>query len=242
MNIKYRQTWMRKFLKIVTFIYALEMSIPIYPVGAVEKTFEGVGYYVIDQRFEEDGRSFSLEQVKDAAIKNAAEHAGIYFESESKSSFGKLSNDVLSVLLANTIQVVGDPIIKREVIEGKVHYQCTLTVSVDTDNIIDKLQSDSETLTRTVEENKSYETQAVILQRELKTLQDNYNDLVTQNEKAEAMALVKHKQMMIKANEWRNQGDKLLFNHQFVEAIAAYRNALAINTNLLINIGNWVYV
>ena len=132
---------MKKFL---LSLFLLGMTLIPNVVSAETQIIEADGDYVLG-----DGENVidAKERSKEVALKNASMQAAVFVESVLKVDNGMVSEDEITVITSNVLQLQKEPEYKNIVDDKSIIIRCHVVALIDTDNvekIINNRNKDSE--------------------------------------------------------------------------------------------------
>ena len=132
---------MKKFL---LSLFLLGMTLIPNVVSAETQIIEADGDYVLG-----DGENVidAKERSKEVALKNASMQAAVFVESVLKVDNGMVSEDEITVITSNVLQLQKEPEYKNIVDDKSIIIRCHVVALIDTDNvekIINNRMKDSE--------------------------------------------------------------------------------------------------
>lgn len=157
----------------VVFINALAFFLSAPSVDAAPQNIEATGEYLIGDGPDENINT-SKERARTEAMRTAAEKAGVYVESYSKTKGQTLTADDMRVVSAQVLSIQKEEILPKIASDQKhIIWICTIQATVDPDNInLEKIMEDK----KAVERAAILEKRIIELQNENNQLKKQYSD------------------------------------------------------------------
>lgn len=157
----------------VVFINALAFFLSAPSVDAAPQNIEATGEYLIGDGPDENINT-AKERARTEAMRTAAEKAGVYVESYSKTKGQTLTADDMRVVSAQVLSIQKEEILPKIASDQKhIIWICTIQATVDPDNInLEKIMEDK----KAVERAAILEKRIIELQNENNQLKKQYSD------------------------------------------------------------------
>ena len=215
-----------RFILILTLLLSI-----IFPINAFAecRMIEADGSYQVGDGMEEN-HSVAKQRAEDTAKRRASEEAALYLESTSEEKLGYLTRDEIRVITAQILEVK-DVKITPQVIGDTIRYNCHVVVVVDTDNISQKLLNDSAELRAAAQRLVNAENENNRLRKELNDLKMQFNNTQNTNEQNKIKLKIKENDAQYKSIQAYMKGEEFYNVGKITEAIACYKDAIALNQN-----------
>lgn len=155
------------------FINALAFFLSAPSVDAAPQNIEAIGEYLIGDGPDENINT-AKERARTEAMRAAAEKAGVYVESYSKTKGQALTADDIRVVSAQVLSIQKEDFLAKITSDQKhIIWICTIKATVDPDNInLEKIMQDK----KAVERAAVLEKRIIELQNENNQLKKQYSD------------------------------------------------------------------
>ena len=203
--------------------------LPVSVVCAEVQTIEADGYYTMGDGLEEN-QGVAKERARESAKRAASEKACLFIETLSEIKNNNLTRDEIVTISANVLQVVNDEV-TAELDGNSVRFHCHITVTVDTNNVTQKLWRDKQRLAELTTQLKEKDTEIDRLNAEIEMLKQNFK---TANEvkRKEIKVEVKHNENQFTAVQWNDQGLIYFRARDFEKALEYFNKAIEFNPKL----------
>ena len=215
-------------------IVLIAVVLSIFSQASTEqKIFDGHGQFMIADGFSGD-LTLAKARAKDRALDNARLHARIFVQSVTETQDLVATLDEIKTILANTIEIRGEPKFKIETekIRGAdvLIITCNLSAVVDDSNVINAF-NDRKKLEQVVQQNKSLEILKEKNDLEIEELWERYLNSTLESEREQIRNLVKANNKDFTANQYIESGQRHYAAGRSEEAIEDYNRAIEIDPN-----------
>ena len=198
---------------------------------AKAELIEAKGSYVMDLKVDETFAT-GTARAREEAKRAAAEKAGVYVQSYSKTINLELEYDEIQTVAAQILKVQDEKISQQVLQDNLLEITVTIKAVVDgTDTeTLKKLMTDKQNLTESTERYKKLQEEYDALKKQMEDLKKQY---ANSNDSQKAQI----KNSIAKNGEYFNalleleQGNNFYFRKDYKNAISAYSRALQINPN-----------
>ena len=181
--------------------------LPASKVFAEVQTIEADGYYIMGDGLEEN-QGVAKERAREDAKRAASEQACTFVESLSEIQNNNLSRDEIRTFSVSILKIINEDIFPE--LEGKsIKFHCHITVTVDTDNLTEKLQQELyrnkqkfDDLTRQIKEK---DAEIARLNSEIENFKKEFKT-ASENKQKEIKTEVKVNEKQFTAMQWNDRG------------------------------------
>ncbi|MBO4779952.1 MAG: hypothetical protein J5497_04875, partial [Selenomonadaceae bacterium] len=197
-------------------------------VGAAVQIFDGKGEW---HTSDAETQSIAMARAAQRAQIDAQKKAGIYLQTFSRSVNAQLTDDEISAVTNNIIEIVGEVQYDKKIIplsdtQTTILYTATLKAKIDPEGIYDYIKRDDKDKVTIVQQNNDLQD-AIQKNEELaKSLTEQYNRATSQAEKDRIRQQMKQADRDFLANQKNDEGVKLYYAKDYYGAIKLYREAL----------------
>ena len=220
--------------KFLLSLFLLGMTlIPNY-VSAETQIIEADGDYVLG-----DGETVSVakEKSREAAVRNASMQAAVFVEGVLKVDNGMVSEDEITVITSNVLQLQKEPEYKNIVDDKSIIIRCHVIALIDTDNV-EKVISNRELVQQMEQDNKQIEEDRAQLQNEVEYWKNLYQNATSDSERENAVREIKSKENSFTATEYFERGNRFGYEEKYTEAVKEYTKAIELNPEYFEAYGN----
>ena len=184
---------------------------------------------------DDDNQQIAMARAQKRAQINAQKKAGVYLKTFSRSVNSELTDEEISAVTNNIIEVF-DVHIDKKIIplnerQTTILYTATLKAKIDPDGIYDYIKRDSQGKVTIIEQNNRLQD-AIQKNDELaEKLTGQYNQAASQADKDRIRQQMNDADRDFLANQKYEEGLKLYYEGNFNGAIKLYSEALEINPN-----------
>lgn len=197
---------------------------------AAPQTITAVGEYTMG-----DGETMAAakERARAAAMRTAAEQAGVYLESTTEVQNLAVTNDEITVIAGSILQVQNTQYSKKFIDDNSILFTATVTAVVDPIDaaaLKSRLQEkqQAEDYGRLQEAYKKSQEEARALTQQLEQLKGELAAAQTQPEKERIRTDIAHNEQNFSASQWIERGNTLLYGRRdYFGAVQAYTQAIA---------------
>ena len=222
---------MQNFFKIFS-LAAIIFCFSSQTTFAKSEIVEAFGTYVIDVKVDETfaaGTSRAREEAKRAA----AEKAGVYVQSYSKTVDMELDYDEIKTITAQLLKVQdGEKIDTKSLDGGLIEIKVTIKALVEfpNDEMLKAMMSDKQNLEEATAKYKVLEQEYEALKKEMEALKGNYKNAGS-SEKAQIKNAIAKNNEYFSALMELEKGNNFYFRKDYQNAINSYTNAINIQPN-----------
>lgn len=220
---------MKNFLKICALLVCILTLNPT--ASAEQKTIEAHGKYIMDLKLEETFASATARAREDAK-RAAAEKAGVYLQSYSKTVDMQLDYDEIRTVAAQLLKILDEKISSKSLEDGVLEITVTIQALVDENNdeVLKAMMADKRSLEDAAERYKKLQEEYDALKSQMERLKQGYKS-ADESQKAQIKNSVAQNNKFFEAFLALEEGNNSYFSKNFQQAISAYNRALEINPN-----------
>ena len=217
---------MKKFLTAIVAAMFLLMS----HVNAEVQTYTGEGRYAMS---EGENLGVSKERAKADAMRNAAEKAGVYVRSFSRSKNFELIDDEIITMTSTILQLVGEPQFTHEPLDNLEGFliRATVTVKIDSDDVLRWLNKDSQERATLIAQNEALRKANEAQERQIAELKRQLAQATTAEAKEQITQKFEAEDKIFLSNQKVDEATKLFQQKKFNEAKKIYDEAINLNPN-----------
>lgn len=222
---------MKNFFRIFC-LTALIFSLSSQVTFAKPELIEAFGTYVMDVKVDETFAA-GTARAREEAKRAAAEKAGVYVQSYSKTINLELDYDEIKTVTAQLLKVQDDEKIETNALDGgliEIKVTIKALVEVQNDEILKTMMSDKQSLEEATAKYKVLEQEYETLKREMENLKRGYST-ATDAEKVQIKDAIERNNKYFAALIELEKGNNFYFRRDFQSAINAYTNAINIQMN-----------
>ena len=228
-------------LKKAIGVLLMGASLTFLPVAHAEiMTYEGTGEYIMSDFETPD---IAKQRAKVRAEQHAAEQAGVYVKSYTKTVNHVVESDEVTAIANTIIKIVDEKYTVTPTNEngGSFRVQVTIKAIIDSERIDEWLKNEQQKNNELIEQNKRLMREREKQEKEIRDLR--YKLSVATNEQSrkvveKSIAKEDRKFLSLKKTE---EGDRLCSIGKYIEAIESYTRAININSDNEIAYGNRAY-
>ncbi|MBR1397289.1 MAG: hypothetical protein IJ563_07130, partial [Selenomonadaceae bacterium] len=197
------------------------LHLPMVSVAQAKvATYTGVGKYITSD-FE--NQQIARQRAIDRAIRNAKDKAGVYLQTYSHSINANLSNDEISAITSNALEVLETeclPVPFEQDGEAGLMYRATVKVNVDDAEVRAWLNRDAQNRTTIVNQNNTVQQAAEANDQKVEDLRKRAQNANTDEERARIRAEYERVDNEFRANQLLEEGNQLYYQGDYNGAIA----------------------
>ena len=207
-------------------------NVPVVSVAHAEiKTYVGTGRYIMSD-FE--NQQVAQKRAIDRALRDAQQQSGEYLQTYSRSINGNLSNEEISTITNNIVEVLETNCVPQPFEqdgEAGLMYTATVRVNIDTDGVRAWLRRDTQDRTALVNQNNAAQQAADANDQQVEDLRKRAKNATTDEERAAIQAEYQQADNEFLANQKLKEGLRLYYQGEYNGAIAKYNEAIQLNPN-----------
>ena len=221
-------TWGKFFRRTLTALLIVAGLMTATVVFAAIQIFDGVGEWHTN---DDDNQQIAMARAQQRAERDAQNRAGVYLQTFSRSVNVTLTDDEISAVTNNIIEIVGDVHFDKKIIplsdtQTTILYTATLKAKIDPEGIYEFLNRDDNDRVSIVRQNNDLRD-AVRRNDELtESLTEQYNRATSQSERDRIRKLLNDADRDFLANQRFEEGNKLYYAKDYDGAIKLYNEAL----------------
>lgn len=198
---------------------------------AKAELIEAKGSYVMDLKVDETFAT-GTARAREEAKRAAAEKAGVYVQSYSKTIDLELEYDEIQTVAAQILKVQDEKISQKVLEDNLLEITVTVKAVVDgTDTeTLKKLMTDKQNLTESTERYKKLQEEYDALKKQMEDLKKQYANS-NDSQKAQIKNSIALNDKYFNALLELEQGNNFYFRKDYQNAVSAYSRALQINSN-----------
>ena len=222
---------MRKFF---TLLVALAITLSVSTTLAAEQLIEASGEYVMDPRLDETFAS-ATARAREEAKRAAAEKAGVYLRSYSKTINLELVEDEVETVASRFLKIQEELPTKMEPINNGALLKFTVTIKALVDDVdeskLKALMQDKPSMADATRKYKELQEKYDALKNQMETLKHRY-DKANDAQRAEIKREVARNTENFSAVEAMGRGNDFYFAKNYSQALTAYDEAIRLNPKL----------
>lgn len=222
---------MKNFFKIFS-LAVLIFILSTQTTFAKSEIVEASGTYVMDLKVDETFAT-GTARAREEAKRAAAEKAGVYVQSYSKTVDLELDYDEIKTITAQLLKVQdGEKIDSQSLEGGLIEIKVTIKALVEFPNneMLKDMMSDKQSLEEATAKYKILEQEYETLKREMAALKGDYRN-ASAVEKVQIKDAISRNDKYFSALIELEKGNNFYFRKDFQNAVAAYTNAINIQPN-----------
>ena len=216
-------------LIVLPSVYSVN-NMPIVSVAHAEvKTYVGTGKYIMSD-FE--NQNIAQQRAIDRALRDAQRQSGEYLQTYSRSINGKLTNDEISTITNNIVEVLEANCIPQPFEqngESGLMYKATVKVKIDTNGVRAWLKRDEQDRATLVNQNKAEQQADDTNDLQVEDLRKRAQNATTDAERERIRAEYQQADNEFLANQKYKEGNRLAFQGNYSNAIPLYNEAIKLN-------------
>lgn len=213
---------------IATFICMLVMLGSAQVSRAEIRTYEGVGEYIMSDFETPD---IAKQRAKARAEQHAAEQAGVYVKSYTRTVNNTLVEDEIVAIANMIIKITDVQYTTTPTSESGGSFQIVAKIhaTIDSDRIDEWLKRDQSKNLELVERNKQLQADKAKLDEELTELRQKLTEVTSVQEKQAVEKKVVSTDSKFLANQKIKEGQRLYNDGKYVEAVAMFSQAIGLD-------------
>ena len=221
---------MKSFFKICGLIIGI-LILNCQVTFAKQETVEASGSYVIDLKVDETFAT-GTARAREEAKRAAAEKAGVYVQSYSKTINLELDYDEIKTVTAHFLQIQNEDISSKSLEGGllEIIVKVRALVEVDNDEMLKAMMSDKQSLEDATERYKNLQAEYDALKKQMEDLKQSYNS-ANSAQRDEIKRSIAQNNKYFEAFLALESGNNFYFNTNYQQAISEYTRAIEINPN-----------
>lgn len=222
---------MKNFLKIFS-LAILILGLSSQTSFAKSEIVEASGTYVIDVKVDETFAA-GTARAREEAKRIAAEKAGVYVQSYSKTVNLELDYDEIKTVTAQLLKVQdGEKIDTKSLEGGLIEIKVTIKALVEfpNDEMLKTMMSDKQNLEEATAKYKILEQEYEALKKEMEVLKGDYRN-ANAAEKVQIKDAIERNGKYFSALIELEQGNNFYFRRDYQNAVNSYTNAINIQPN-----------